>query len=553
MKDITIKAQVWLLGAVAVLGILVAALFGIVTLARVDARQEAALQDVSDGMRQLVAVETAAVDFKTQVQEWKNILIRGNDAAEYDKHVQAFSGRQAAVQEGLTKTRDAIKAENDPNNGDVLQMLDAVIKEHAALGALYQSALGGFDKGDPGAGLKLDAQLKGKDRPAAKAMADVVARMEKGERAHLEAQIAEGRTNYLQARNFLITVTVLAAVIALALALTASRRIVHQIAVVQRTTEQARAELDLTRRIPLHGRDEMGQVASAVNALLEEFQTVVGSMKQSAEAVLRTAGSLTHSVDTLASSVANQNDATNSMAASVEELAVTASHVSDAATAAENTAQTSLDQAESGGRVIGETVQRMDSMASTVRSTSQSMETLGQRTEEIGSIARVIKEIADQTNLLALNAAIEAARAGEQGRGFAVVADEVRKLAERTTNATGEISGLITSIQAESRNAISEMHALVQQVGETAEVTSAAGTAMESIQGGSRQVLGVSRDIRNALKEQSSASELIAKQVEVISAMSEENTEAMRETREASHDLSTLSQAMHQAADRFRV
>ncbi|GAA5179498.1 methyl-accepting chemotaxis protein [Niveibacterium umoris] len=553
MRDITIKAQVWLLGAVAVVGILVAAVFGIVTLSGVEARQEAALLDVSQGMRQLVAVETAAVDFKTQVQEWKNILIRGNNAEEYEKHLKAFNARQAGVQQGLGKTRDEIKAENDPSNAEVLQMLDAVIKEHAALGELYQSALSGFDKGDPGAGLKLDAQLKGKDRPAAKAMSDLVARMEKGERAHLESQIAEGHANYLQSRNFLVVVTVIAAVIAFALALTASRRIVHQIAVVQRTTEQARTDLDLTRRIPLHGRDEMGQVASAVNALLDEFQKVVGGMKQSAEEVLHTAGTLTHSVDTLASSVDSQNDATNSMAASVEELAVTASHVSDAATAAEDTAQSSLSHAENGARVIGETAQRMDAMANTVRGTSQSMTSLGQRTDEIGSIASVIKEIADQTNLLALNAAIEAARAGEQGRGFAVVADEVRKLAERTTGATGQISGLIAAIQSDSRKAIDDMHALVQQVSETAEVTLAAGSAMESIQGGSRQVLGVSRDIRNALKEQSSASELIAKQVEVIAAMSEENTEAMRQTREASHGLSALSRAMHESADRFRA
>ena len=340
---------------------------------------------------------------------------------------------------------------------------------------------------------------------------------------------------------------------AAAVAVFASLRIVRQIAIVQRTTEQARADLDLTRRIPLDGKDEMGQVARAVNALLDEFQGIVGTMKRNAGQVLTTSQMLAHSVDQLSDAVSQQNDSTNSMAASVEELAVSASHVSDAANTAQDLAQESLTRSEEGGSVIGQTLGRMDAMASTASGTSEAVGALGKRIDEIGSIAGVIKEIADQTNLLALNAAIEAARAGEQGRGFAVVADEVRKLAERTTGATGQIGDLIATIQRESHRTIDDMQTLVAQVHETADVTRTAGDTMEGIQGGSRRVLDLSRDIRSSLREQSTASELIAKQVEVIVSMSEENTATMHRTREASIDLSGLSGVMHEAADRFKV
>jgi methyl-accepting chemotaxis protein len=262
---------------------------------------------------------------------------------------------------------------------------------------------------------------------------------------------------------------------------------------------------------------------------------------------------LSHTLVQLETAVEQQNEATSSMAASVEEMAVSVTHVSDSSATAKGVAEDSLRKAEQGGQVIDKTVREMMAMADTVRSTSSAMEILGQRTDEIGSIAGVIKEIADQTNLLALNAAIEAARAGEQGRGFAVVADEVRKLAERTSKATTEIAEVIAAIQGDTRSAVNDMHLVVDQVGSNAEGARQAGESIIQIRESSIRVLDVSSDIATALKEQSLANELIAKQVERIASMSEENTAAMNNARQASAEMKALSTEMDAIGNRFRV
>jgi len=234
-------------------------------------------------------------------------------------------------------------------------------------------------------------------------------------------------------------------------------------------------------------------------------------------------------------------------------MAVSITHVADSSTSAKTIAQESLANADQGGEVIAQAAREMVEMAQTVQGSSRSMEALSLRTDEIGNIVGVIKEIADQTNLLALNAAIEAARAGEQGRGFAVVADEVRKLAERTASSTMQIAEVITAIQSETRGAVDDMHRVVSQVAANAEGARQASESIRLIREGSLRVVNVSTDIASALAEQSAASELIAKQVEVISSKSEENMAAVGEAGEASAEMKRLSSEMHEVVDRFRV
>ena len=553
MNSLTIKLRVIILGLLAVGGILVAGLFGIAQMSRLNTQLEGDFADIQHGIRTLVSMQTTSIEFKTQIQEWKNILIRGNKEEDFARYEKAFSEKEKVVQDGLRKSLDSIKNENNPENAWAITDIEKLIKDHAELGAAYKAALSSFDKADPEAGKKVDVAVKGMDRATTEGIGKIVATLEKSEVHHLEQQTIASRAAYTSSRNLLIGVMVISFLLAGSVVAVTIRQISGQIAHVQETTEGIRQTLDLTRRIPVRGADEMSQVAGSVNSLLDEFQTVVRRMKAAGSHVSGASDELSHSVTQLSAAVDQQNEATSSMAASMEEMAVSVSHVSDSSMTAKTTAQESLSGTDQGRLIIEKTVNDLVDMAETVQSTSLTMEKLNKRTDEIGSIVGVIKEIADQTNLLALNAAIEAARAGEQGRGFAVVADEVRMLAERTTISTKEIAGVISAIQTETHNAVDDMHRVVDQVTNNAKSARKAGDSIVQIREGSVRVVEVSSDIATALKEQSTASDLIAKQVEVISSMSEENTSAMAEAKEASTEMKRLSAEMHEMVDRFRV
>ena len=254
------------------------------------------------------------------------------------------------------------------------------------------------------------------------------------------------------------------------------------------------------------------------------------------------------------STAANQQaDATSAMAAAIEELTVSSTHIADSARDTEKDSHESMSQASEGSGRVMQATEAIQKIASTVMDASERIRALEGRAVQISSIANVIKDIAGQTNLLALNAAIEAARAGEQGRGFAVVADEVRKLAERTSNATTEIEQMIAGIQNDTVGAVGAMNEALPEVEQGVQLARSASDSLQAIEHGAGRTLERVREVAAATQEQGAASTSIAQRVEQIAQMVEETTATIRSTADTAVELEHIAQDLQTQMGRFRV
>ncbi|MGL6072320.1 methyl-accepting chemotaxis protein, partial [Craterilacuibacter sp.] len=317
--------------------------------------------------------------------------------------------------------------------------------------------------------------------------------------------------------------------------------------------EIAAGEGDLTRRIDVSGNDEVAQTAQAFNQFVSSLNGMFRELQGEAVALGQGVVQVGSTVDKLADDSHALADISSANAAAIEEVSVSIAHIADATREADQLARTSGQAADAG-------VTDMQHISDKMLQTSQSVTDLGalltsleQRSQEISKITSVISDIADQTNLLALNAAIEAARAGEQGRGFAVVADEVRKLAERTAQATVEISGMIDSILAETGRAVGNMQHTTCSVGDSVNLTQGARQRMQDITETMRQVVERVGGISLSTGEQHNATTAMAQSTESI------NSQIISSDADLQHARATLAQlaqrvrVMEAAFNRFKL
>ncbi len=307
---------------------------------------------------------------------------------------------------------------------------------------------------------------------------------------------------------------------------------------------------DLTTHL---GNAPNGSMLAALGSMIGALRTMMGEINSGANQLVSNADHISRVSSQVADAALRQSDATASMAAAMEELTVSSSHISASALETEQNSQEAMRLAAEGSDRVGQASTAIRRMSETVTGASSRILALEERIGQVSSIANVIKEIAGQTNLLALNAAIEAARAGEQGRGFAVVADEVRKLAERTSSATTEIEQMITGIQSDTSSAVGAMNAALPEVDQGVTLAASAAEALQAIESGARQTLVRVREIADATREQSAASTSIAQRVEEISNMVESTSENIRGAADAAIGLERIAVGLKDQISRFRI
>ena len=313
------------------------------------------------------------------------------------------------------------------------------------------------------------------------------------------------------------------------------------LAQIQDNVGRTERDLDFTLRTAILREDEIGVTAKALNRLIERMQDNLKGIQTRAQTVAQSAAAMSTTSGQVATAAHQQSEAASNMAATIEEMTVSINHVGDRALEADRISNESGRLAQSGETIIGRTVEDINKISATVNDAAESIRSLEKSSQEIANVVAVIKEVADQTNLLALNAAIEAARAGEQGRGFAVVADEVRKLAERTSTSTQEIAATIETMRSSAGKATTGMNNVVVEVEHGVDSAREASEAIRQIGEGSRQTMDMVAEITTAIKEQASAMNSIAQQVERIAQMSEESSAAAENSAHTAQQLDTLA------------
>ena len=464
----------------------------------------------------------------------------------------ATASLQALMKEAGFSEQEFAKLEEAQNNSDALVKNETIAMN--AVKGLFDDGTGQFTKkGDPD--LELARKLTHDENyhkykaQIMKPVDEFLELLDKRTSAAVE-QAKQDKTRMQYWVTGLVLFSIAFLVVAL---LTVYRRIIAALggepAVASEVVKQVAAG-DLSVEIPVANTDSTSLLA-AMKVMQSNLQKLIGEIQTNADMVASAAKKMTIAAEDVAWSSNQQSASSLEIAAAMEQSTVSINLMSDSANRAQTiSGDSELLMNETSG-VVSEAVNRIAKIATVVEQASQTVRTLGQESENVSKIVLVIKEVADQTNLLALNAAIEAARAGEQGRGFAVVADEVRKLAERTTQSTQEITTMISSMQSSARDAVTCIEDAVANVNEGVILTKRVGESVSRLGASSHEVKEVIIDVSSALREQNAASNEIARNVEQIAQTIERNSGAVGEVAKAATELQQLANSLTDSARHF--
>ncbi|MFJ2539939.1 MULTISPECIES: methyl-accepting chemotaxis protein [unclassified Pseudomonas] len=486
-------------------------------------------------------IDEANLQFKVQVQEWKNVLLRGKQPADLSKYWGQFEDRQRDVQNILGEL--ASQKSIDPG---LKTRIERLRDEHRQLGAAYQKGRDAYVAagGDPVAG---DNAVKGVDRAASEQMSELVAELRKqGTEQSVSISAEADRTVWLGLLVMLAS-GLLIGVLSLWLV---NRNLVEPIRkLIDYVTQLSRGKL--AERVVSDRQDELGNLAAAANTLRDFLAETFTRLQRSASDLDSASGELNAIATTMAGGTNEQFNRTDQVATAMNEMSATAQevarHAADAARAADDADQS----AQQGEKVMQSTIHSITQMRSEITNTATVIRRLEADSGRIGKVLEVIRGIAEQTNLLALNAAIEAARAGEAGRGFAVVADEVRNLAQRTAESIIEINQIIQNVQTGAVDAAQAIDSGQARSDESVEQVTQAGAMLERITHAVEAIRDMNRQIATAAEEQTSVAEDISRNLTEITSIASTNLDNVQRTESASQNLHGLSGQLNEVTARL--
>lgn len=364
------------------------------------------------------------------------------------------------------------------------------------------------------------------------------------------AQAVESQGEALNQRVILIlaVAALVTLVAAIWLALSISRPLARLAKVITGIEESG----DLSQRVKYEGKDEMGDIGRALNAMLIKFSGIVRELAESADKLASAARESAGASENTHISMQQLQSETDQVATASNEMAVTVKGINDHTSDAVSQAQLAQEACEEGQQIVARTMLSLEALTDQIQGSAEAVQVLERNAESIGSVLEVIRSVAEQTNLLALNAAIEAARAGEAGRGFAVVADEVRTLAQRTGKSTDEISDIIAQLQADTRTAAAQMSGSRDSAAETLGHSGGTTTAIEKILTSVKAINQTNEQISTATDEQTGAAENIDRSIVNISRLTGSVSDAANRTAQASADLQRMMENLQQLVVQFK-
>jgi methyl-accepting chemotaxis protein len=523
--------------------ILLAAVIGGVSLNRLLVLGELTrglVDDVQPGLRYSGAIRAEVLDYRNRETQ----LLITKSAAEVDETLSRLNQNLTALRKYEAEYEKTANTEEEKALLAAHRAaLETYFKTHDKLEALVRA-------GDMEGAM---AYFRGEQRKAYRTMLPTVDKIVEFNAANGEKARERAMDIQKSAEATMAVIIVAALVLGAGLGYSLYRATVVPMERMRTVIVDIVEKRDFTRLTGIEGHDEVAETASAIDRLIGAVRQTLREFTEAAAQITDMAGQLEKAAKQVSADSSTDSSAAADMAATVEQLTVSVNQVADNAKLAVEVADESSVAAHKGGEVIAQTVQRMRDIAARIRETAESIAKLGPSSEELTSIVPVNRQVADQTNLLALNAAIEAARAGEQGRGFAVVADEVRKLAERTSLATEDISGKIDAIQKGTTDASHQMDQVVSIVEGSMSTTDDAAAAVEQINQGMRRIEDQIAAISGALREQGIASNDIARHVELVAQMSEQNSASAGQAAAMSDQMTRLAGQLNQAAAKYRV